>query len=443
MRLNKVLFLSRLWWAATVVALILPVAVGASVLAQTDDGLEGQAILTIGSKAPALDIETWFSDREGEFNQTTKLEPGKIYLIDFWATWSRASHPWMLKYADLQDRYFDEGLQIIRVSDEDEDSVANFLELDVSGQKETIYAEWTLGYCVTTDPDRSVHEDYLVAAQQANLPVVFIVGRTGLVEWIGNPAKMQTPLKKIIDGKWDRAVFGAKIVAEQRMIKMAAEVRQLLQRGETEEALKLIEKMMVDAPDSKTRAEMAALRLGILMENDGPNIAEAFKEVVENISGNSYRLNELAWSIVTRAQGGKEISSELLEIAAETAKRGVALSRKEGSDSHLGAVLDTYAHLVFMQGDLDKALELQTEATELYDSDDIFEYLDELKNEKSKRVLAEAQTGEPPKEGVLGNGSAENLNSEGSESPKTESPKTEPEETELEESIADPSGIES
>jgi tetratricopeptide (TPR) repeat protein len=227
------------------------------------------------------------------------------------------------------------------------------------------------------------------------------------------------------------------------MIKMAAEVRQLLQRGETEEALKLIEKMMVDAPDSKTRAEMAALRLGILMENDGPNIAEAFKEVVENSSGNSYRLNELAWSIVTRAQGGKEISSELLEIAAETAKRGVALSRKEGSDSHLGAVLDTYAHLVFMQGDLDKALELQTEATELYDSDDIFEYLDELKNEKSKRVLAEAQTGEPPKEGVLGNGSAENLNSEGSESPKTESPKTEPEETELEESIADPSGIES
>jgi len=129
------------------------------VVAQTGD----ETILTIGSKAPALDIEVWFSDREGEFQHTTEFEPGKIYLIDFWATWATASHQWMARYSELQDRYFEKGLQIISVSDEDEDSVADFLELDVRGNAEMIYAEQTLNYCVTSDSDRSVYDDYMGA----------------------------------------------------------------------------------------------------------------------------------------------------------------------------------------------------------------------------------------------------------------------------------------
>lgn len=388
MRLNKNLSIPSF----CLVAFVMAATLASNTFAQTDAGTDDEAILTIGSKAPALDIETWFSDREGEFEQTTEFESGKIYLIDFWATWSTASHPWMVKYADLQDRYFDDGLQIIRISDEDEDSVANFLELDVNGNAETIYAEWTLGYCVTTDPDRSVQEDYMVAAQQLNLPVVFIVGRTGLIEWIGNPAKMQKPLKKIIADQWDREAFGAKMLAEQMMIKAAVEIRELLQQGETEEALKLIEKMMIDAPDSRIRREMAKTRLHILLETDGPNIGEAFKEVAKDRAKSSTDLNQMAWSIVTRHQGGKKIAPDLLDAASETAQKGVELARKKGSDNHLGAVLDTHAHLIFMQGDLDRALELQIEACELSERDDVHEYLDELQQEKAKRANAEVES---------------------------------------------------
>lgn len=429
MRLNKILSVSSFWLVVSLVVATL----GSNTFAQTDDGRdeELEPILTIGSKAPALDIETWFSDREGEFKQTTEFEPGKIYLIDFWATWSTASHPWMVKYADLQDRYFDDGLQVIRISDEDEDSVANFLELDVRGNAETIYAEWTLGYCVTTDPDRSVYEDYMVAAEQARLPVVFIVGRTGLVEWIGNPLNMTKPLKKIIADKWDREVFRAEMLAEQLMNKMAVEVRELLQRGETEEALKLIEKLMKDAPDSKTRTEMANKRWEILLAMDGPNLVEAFKEVAKGHAGKSRELNNLAWSVVTHQQRGKKIAPDLLDVAAETSETSVELARKNDGDREIGMYLDTLGHLVFMQGDLDKALEIQTEACELNQRSDVIEYLEELEQEKARRELAEAKTDEEAKEGAK----------EEAPDPKAEAP--EPQEPQTEEDPVAPAGVES
>ena len=79
MRLNKILSVSSFWLVVSLVVATL----GSNTFAQMDDGRdeELEPILTIGSKAPALDIETWFSDREGEFKQTTEFEPGKILSL--------------------------------------------------------------------------------------------------------------------------------------------------------------------------------------------------------------------------------------------------------------------------------------------------------------------------------------------------------------------------
>ena len=42
----------------------------------------GPEILTIGDEAPAVDIGHWLKGAEVE-----KFEPGKIYVLEFWATW--------------------------------------------------------------------------------------------------------------------------------------------------------------------------------------------------------------------------------------------------------------------------------------------------------------------------------------------------------------------
>lgn len=49
------------------------------------------ADLTIGSKAPPIDIAHWIQTREGAFKPVTEFVPGKVYVIEFWATWCGAA----------------------------------------------------------------------------------------------------------------------------------------------------------------------------------------------------------------------------------------------------------------------------------------------------------------------------------------------------------------
>jgi len=44
-------------------------------------------MLTIGSKAPSIDVEHWVSDGNGKFKPVTEFEADKVYVVEFWATW--------------------------------------------------------------------------------------------------------------------------------------------------------------------------------------------------------------------------------------------------------------------------------------------------------------------------------------------------------------------
>ena len=47
---------------------------------------EETALLTIGSKAPLLNIEHWISNGNGKFKPVTTFTPGRVYVVEFWAT---------------------------------------------------------------------------------------------------------------------------------------------------------------------------------------------------------------------------------------------------------------------------------------------------------------------------------------------------------------------
>ena len=48
-----------------------------------DEKKEEGPTLTIGSKAPELDIEHWVSDNDGAFKHIKKFEDGKVYIVNF------------------------------------------------------------------------------------------------------------------------------------------------------------------------------------------------------------------------------------------------------------------------------------------------------------------------------------------------------------------------
>lgn len=381
---------------------------------------EQKPLLTVGSTAPVLDVEHWVQDGQGKFKPVTDFKKDHVYIVEFWATWCGPCIASMPHISKLQDEYADKNVQVVSISDEPLKTVEGFLEGPVRGEEDMTYAELTKNYCLTTDPDESVYEDYMRAAGQNGIPTAFIVGKQGKVEWIGHPMEMDEPLAAVVSGDWDRDAFAAEFTAQQKAEAMMEGIYMRLQRGDTAKALELIDAAVAELKTDQQKDPLLGMKLQVqlseIMEagkNDealalldktietsksemivqmaksmrsrlvimiGGSVAtQALTDALKTMKGDSLGLNELAWSVVEMAQTGKKQDAEVLQAAAKVAKAAVA------ADPESGAVLDTLANVVYLQGDLDQAIELQTKALELSgDMPEIQSFLRKLKMEKKK-----------------------------------------------------------
>lgn len=349
-----------------------------------DDG-----VLTIGTKAPSLDIEHWISDADGAFEKTTDLKSGQVYVIEFWATWCGPCIASMPHIADTQREYGDD-VQIISISDEDMKTVDKFLKRTVRGEEELTYRELTSAYCLTTDPDESVMNDYFRASGQSGIPCAFIVGKSGHVEWIGHPMAMDKPLKEVVNDEWDREKFAVAFKKEQEgkikaqkaqraLAKVGRKLQGMLREGENEEAIELIDELLEDEDYAIAKEQLSMLKLQVMVNGDLDGAPQALDTFAKENSDNVQMLNQIAWSIYEQNDRGDGLSKALLKSACNCAKIAA------DAEPENGAVLDTYAHLIYAaHKDLDKAIAVQKKAVENAGPqiDEIQPFLDQLMKEK-------------------------------------------------------------
>ena len=222
--------------AALFAALSVAVFCSGDLFAQQADG---QITLDIGSKAPVLDVETWISNRDGAFQPVTDFTEGKVYVVEFWATWCGPCVASMPHLAEIQNKYYDKGVQIISVTDEDMDTVGGFLERNVRGKEDLTYSELTSTYCLTADPDGSTNRDYMEAAGQTGIPTAFIVGKSGLIEWTGHPVNLDDALQAVVADTWDRDAFKLEMQKERER---KAAIRAI--RGEVAKAMQEVDQKL-------------------------------------------------------------------------------------------------------------------------------------------------------------------------------------------------------
>jgi len=187
--------------------------------------------LSIGSKAPIPEISDFVRGEKPTF-----FEPGKVYVIEFWATWCppcRQSMPHLTKLAeDMKSK----GVVIVGVSDEKVETVRTFLEKDEWKQK----ARYTLA----TDPDRSTHKAYMEASGQGGIPTAFIV-KEGVVQWIGHPMDMDGPLTKVVNGTWDpktaKQTFEDSVAEEMKAMGRQNDMTKAIDSKDWDKAVALID----------------------------------------------------------------------------------------------------------------------------------------------------------------------------------------------------------
>jgi thiol-disulfide isomerase/thioredoxin len=235
-------------------------AMATAIVIGLTSGLARAQTLTIGSPAPALDIEHWFHDHE----PVTAFEAGKVYVVEFWGTRCGPCISSMPHLAEIQRKYPDD-LVVISVSTEPPETIEEFLERK---KDDTTYREITSAYRLATDPDRSVSNDYMRAAGQNGIPTAFLVGKTGELEWIGHPMRMDEPVAQVIANEWDRAAFAAELEEEKMVRARMQPISVLARQNKFPEALADLDSILAEVKTERVRQGLAQSRVRLKTQAD-------------------------------------------------------------------------------------------------------------------------------------------------------------------------------
>jgi thiol-disulfide isomerase/thioredoxin len=146
--------------------------------------------LTVGDRAPALKVDKWV---KGE--PVTEFQSGKVYVVEFWATWCKPCVASMPHNTEVQKKFKDKGVTVIGVTSEDPHNKLTDVEKMVKDK-----GDEKMGYTVAWDSGRKTNEAFMKAAGQGGIPCAFIVDKQNRVAWIGHPMTMEEPLLEIVDG---------------------------------------------------------------------------------------------------------------------------------------------------------------------------------------------------------------------------------------------------
>lgn len=315
--------------------------------------------LAAGAKAPPLTIEKWVKG-----SPVTGFEAGKVYVVEFWATWCGPCISSMPHLTELQKQYGAKGVTIIGCTSVDPRNTLDAVEKMVKEKGDG------MGYTVAWDKERTTYEAYMKAAGQNGIPCSFVVDQKGMIAWIGHPMFLDFVLEPLSAGKWDPKSGAEKVAKAEKALDAVFE-------GDDARArLAAFETLEKEYPSlaHQMRDQLFSLYLGAGEYDKAYKLgAEMVEKAIKN--RDAMKLNDIAWTIVD-PQG--DVEKKDLELALKAATKA-----DEFSGGKEAAIIDTLARVYFTRGDIRKAIELQTRAVELAEGrmkEELQKALDEYKS---------------------------------------------------------------
>lgn len=327
--------------------------------------------LMVGDPAPALAVSNWVKGRKIE-----RFEKGRIYVVDFWATWCGPCLESIPHLTVLQEKHGDKVQMVgINVWENAPEKVPAFVEK--MGAK--------MGYAVAQDlvppfpkdvkskprfalENGRSSQDWLVASgwDENGIPVVFIIDRDGRIAWIGDGwgGALDSPLEKIVNGAWDTSAYALEYAKrapiDKRVRAMTREMNASYNAKDYDGALAKAGEIMTFEP---SQAHLAGFKFEVLLTNKGDR-EQAYAYAREQLKANTFytALSQMAWVIVFGDGRSQPADLELAEALAERANVLSGGTRP--------GIYNTLARIAFLRGDAAKAADLQAKAVELAPTDE-------------------------------------------------------------------------
>ncbi len=273
--------------------------------------------LTIGSPAPALSIEKWVRG-----DSIAGFEKGKVYVVEFWATWCRPCVAAIPHLTELSKEHASDGVTFVAVTKPDRRNTLERVETMVKEKNE----QGLMTYTVAWDGEKKTEAAYMKGADQRGIPCAFIVDKESRVAFIGHPMDLDDALDAVVKGSWNIGAAKEKYEAEYDRESRRNRFFDAMDEGDTATAYAIADTL----------------------------VSDFFKD-------DAGTLNGIAWEIV---DPDAEVKDRNLDIAMKAAKRAAEL---EPADP---GILDTLARVHFLKGEVSEAIRLQEKAVGLEKSEE-------------------------------------------------------------------------
>ncbi len=320
--------------------------------AQPASTVADQPAVEVGGLAPKLSIKKWVR------GEPVAIEPGKVYVIEFWATWCTPCRRAIPHLSDLQEKLGPKGVTIVGIASHEHKGLAD-LERFVERQGDR------MSYAVGLDDEGRSDHDWMAASKSEGIPTAFVVDRSGRIAWIGHPMSgLDRVLEEVLAGTFDIQVE-AVLARRTREIRaktrpLAAAYTEARRSGDSEKAMSIVDEIL--RLDPKINGEWSLAKFELLaVDMKDPERANRFARqcIASTIHENSEDLLNLAWFMLDEPG----LTQRDPKLALRAAQRAEELTGDRSPVVHM-----VLARAMWMSGDKEGAMKHQQRAVELADA---------------------------------------------------------------------------
>ncbi len=233
-----------------------------------------EATLKVGDPPPTLKVTKWLQGTE-----IKSFEKGKVYVVEFWATWCGPCIVMMPHLSNLQREYADRGVTIVGFTAKD-DNGNDQAKVEDFVSKRGLKLQYTFAYA----DDRDTYEGWMTAAGQGGIPCTFVVDKEGKIAYIGHPMYLDVVLPKVVAGKWDSKTDGEAI---KEIEKEVGAVFQATSKPDAAAGLKVIADFESKHPELSKIPYFVSPKINMMLKTEQKTDAKAFADkVIENAAKN-------------------------------------------------------------------------------------------------------------------------------------------------------------